>query len=291
MIADKRGHAEAEIHVRPVGDVARHAGGHLVACVAPEGHRITRRAVHAPRDAGVRHDERDEDAGRDDCLGVERTQRHDLAHLRDCASRRRGHERAEVARGFPVDEIAPPVAAVGADQRDVTVQRVLKDLRAPVDDTSLLVSREVGSAGGRRIERADAGPGRANALGKRTLRHELELDPAGAEQAFERVRVLVPRVRAHEPAHAPEGDEPGEPGVAVAGMVADDREVARALRNQRVDELRRDTRGAEAANHRRRAVVNVGDCLLGGGGDLVDHRAVSRGHRRPVRRRPVISRN
>ena len=46
----------------------------------------------------------------------------------------------------------------------------------------------------------------------------------------------------------------GEPGLAVAGVVVDDGQVARALRDQRVDQLGRLPGAAEAADHHRRAV-------------------------------------
>ena len=62
-----------------------------------------------------------------------------------------------------------------------------------------------------------------------------------------------------------------QPGLAVAGVVVDDREVARAVRDQRIDQLVRLARAAEAADHHGRA---VGDALQrgrGGGKQLVDH--------------------
>ena len=60
-------------------------------------------------------------------------------------------------------------------------------------------------------------------------------------------------------------EQRGEAGVAVAGVVVDDGEVARALRDQRVDELGRHAGRAEAADHDGGAVVDVGD---GGGSAL-----------------------
>src|SRR5206468_5286161 len=63
----------------------------------------------------------------------------------------------------------------------------------------------------------------------------------------------------------------GEADVAVARVVVDDREIARAFLDQRVDELGRHAGGPEAADHHGRAIVNVGDGGGGGEDDLVDH--------------------
>ena len=52
-----------------------------------------------------------------------------------------------------------------------------------------------------------------------------------------------------------------EPGVAVAGVVVDDGQVARALRDQRVDQLGRHAGRAEAADHHGRAVLDAGHRL------------------------------
>ena len=67
-----------------------------------------------PRFAVRRHFDHalDEDSRRDDRFGIEVAEVHDLAHLRDRAFRRARHDRAEVARGLAVDEVAPAVAAL-----------------------------------------------------------------------------------------------------------------------------------------------------------------------------------
>ena len=57
----------------------------------------------------------------------------------------------------------------------------------------------------------------------------------------------------------------------VTGVVVDDGQVARAARDQRVDQLRRHARGAEAADHDGGAVVDVGDGRFERANDLVDH--------------------
>jgi hypothetical protein len=62
-----------------------------------------------------------------------------------------------------------------------------------------------------------------------------------------------------------------QPRVAVAGIVVDDGELARALRDQRVDQRGRHAGVAEAADHDGRAVVHVGDGVLQRFQCFVDH--------------------
>ena len=53
-----------------------------------------------------------------------------------------------------------------------------------------------------------------------------------------------------------------EAGVAVTGVVVDDGEFFRALFDERVDQLGRHARRAEAADHDGRAVMHVGNRRL-----------------------------
>ena len=139
VVGDQRRQADAEVHVGAVGDVARDARGHLVAAESLHRRaslgRLARPRFARPRPTGAadRDDALDEDARRDDRLGIERAERHDLAHLDDRALRRRGHDRPEVARGLAVDEVAPAVGALGLDQREVGVDRILEHVVAAVD--------------------------------------------------------------------------------------------------------------------------------------------------------------
>ena len=84
-------------------------------------------------------------------------------------------------------------------------------------------------------------------------------------------RIHLPRERADDLANAALLEEEGEPEIRVAGVVVDDREVARAAADQRVDELRRLPRGAEAADHDGHAVGDVGERRVRRGDPLVDH--------------------
>src|SRR5262249_5691347 len=159
---------------------------------------------------------------------IECTQHDDLANLRDRALRRRRHDGSEIARGLAVDEISPAVAAVGFDQREIGMNRVLEHIVAPADLACFLALGEQRSIGGRREDGADAGTCRADPLGEIALRHELELDLARAVEWVEYIGVDLPWERADDLAHAPRLEERRNAGLAVAGVVVNDRQVARA---------------------------------------------------------------
>ncbi len=204
-----------------------------------------------------------EDARRDDRLGIESPEVDRLAHLHDRAMRRTRHDGAEIARRLAVDEITPPVGAIGPDQRVVGVDRILEHVIAPADLARLLAFRELRTVARRRVERADARARGANPLRQVALRHQLELDLARTVQRVEHPRVGLARKRADDLAHALRRQQRGKPAVGVARVVVHDGEIARALGDQRVDQLGRHPGGAEAADHDSGPVLNVGD----GGGD------------------------
>ena len=103
-------------------------------------------------------------------------------------------------------------------------------------------------------------PGGADALGEVALRHDLEFDPAGAVERVEMMRIALARERAEDLPHPPFADQQREARLAIAGIVADDREILRAVFDQRVDQFGRLAREAEAADHDDGA---VGDALEG----------------------------
>src|SRR6185503_9762826 len=115
----------------------------------------------------------------------------------------------EVARAHAVGEVAPAVGAVRLDQRVVGVDRIFEHVVALANAARLLALRELGAVRGRREERANAGTRGADALGKRALRHQLELDLARAVSLVEVPRVGLARERAQDLARALAGDERG----------------------------------------------------------------------------------
>src|SRR5882672_8685050 len=214
---------------------------------------------------------RDENTRRYDALRIERAQLDGLVDLRDGALRRARHGRPEVSRTLSVDEVAPAVAALRLDQGDVAVQCVLEHVAPSIDHPRFLAFREIGAVAGGGVEGADAGARGAHALRERPLRHELQLDLARAVEALEDVAVGQARVRAHDFAYAPGLEQGCDADFAVAGIVVDDGQVLRPLRDQRVDQLFGNAGAAESADEDRRAVAHVGERGFDRGYDLVDH--------------------
>ncbi|KAG5718208.1 hypothetical protein E4T56_gene15747, partial [Termitomyces sp. T112] len=75
----------------------------------------------------------DENAGCDDGFGVERAQFNNLRHLHNGRPRRARHDRPEIARRLAIDKIAPAVASMRLDQRDIGMDRLFEDVMPPVD--------------------------------------------------------------------------------------------------------------------------------------------------------------
>ena len=124
-----------------------------------------------------------------------------------------------------------------------------------------------GAVAGRREEAADARAARADALGERALRHQLDLDLAGEELPLE-LLVLADVGRDHLP-DLPRLQQNADAEVVDAGVVADDGEACRAARVQRANEVFGDAAQAEAAHHDRRAVGDLGHCLPDGRSNFV----------------------
>src|ERR1051326_5973375 len=180
-----------------------------------------------------------------------------------------------------IGEVAPAVGAIGLDERVVGVNRILENVITFSYAPRFFALGEARAVCGRRVEGADARAGGANALGERALGNELELDLARAVLRVEVPRVRLPRKRAQDFAHALRLDERRKPGVAVACIVIDDRQVARALRDQSFDERGGHSGIAEAVDHDRGAIGHVRERRLGARCDFVDHGAGRLWHRAP----------
>ena len=151
------------------------------------------------------------------------------------------------------------------------MDRIFEDVITIADAPRLLAFGEIGAERGRRVEGADARAGGANALGERALRHELQLELARPIGLVEMPGVSLTRKRTQDLAHLLGGDERGKAAVAISGVVVDDGESARTLRDERVDQRRGHAGVAEAADHDRRAVGDLSECRLGVGEEFVDH--------------------
>ena len=128
----------------------------------------------------------------------------------------------------------------------------------------LLALGHHGAGAGARVEAVDAGAARADALGQRALRVELELELLGEVLALE--LLVLADVRRHHLADLPRLEQQSEAESIDARVVGDHGEIARARIAQRQDEILRDAAQAEAAGHHRHAVARQPrECGLGVG--------------------------
>ena len=103
----------------------------------------------------------------------------------------------------------------------------------------------------------------ADALGEVALRHEFEFQLAGAVEAVEHLRIGLAREGADDLAHPARLQQCGQAGLAIAGVVVDDGELACALGDERVYQLGRLPGAAEATNHHGGAIGHAGQRLRG----------------------------
>ena len=272
-----RGHADAEVDVAAVGQVVGDALRKLLArqrCVC----------AHEPTPLHLHH-AFDEDARRHHVVGRDRAERHDAVDLHDCRARGHAHHRAEVASSITIGQVAPAVGLERLDERIVARQRLLEHVTGAVDDACLLAVGQLAAIAHRREERPEAGRRGAHALDHDALRHALQFDLAGAVHLGERGRTRLRRVgrareRADQLAHAAGQEQLRQPGRPVAAVVVDHREVARALVEQRAQQLGGNARGAEAAHQQRGAIGHVFHGVGQRGHGLVEHGAILIGRQR-----------
>jgi hypothetical protein len=169
-----------------------------------------------------------------------------------------------------VDEIAHAVGDVRTDQRHVAVDRPLQQVADTVDLTDLLTLSKQRADTGARVEPADASAARPDPLGQRALRNQLELDLADPVQLVEDIRVRLPRERADDLACLARGQQRGQADVAIARVIADDRQVPDTAAEQGAGQRERHADVPETLDQRGRAVGDATQGLVRQVADL-DH--------------------
>ena len=263
-IGDQRRDADAEVDQPAFGNVARAPGGHAIAI--ERGKFAVRHWVLSERH--VQH-AIDEDARRHDHLRGERAECRDVACHGDGQCRRHRHHRIEVPRAVAIGEVAPAIGAPSLDQCDVAWQRVFQQAQPAADLARLASLREQRVGAGGRIEAGDAGAGGAHAFGHRALRYDLHLQVAALQQPAGKARGT--HEAADQPAHAAERQQPFDRAAIASAGDGDDGEIARALRDQAVQQRGGNADIAEATEQDRGAVGNACHGLGHGMHELVDH--------------------
>ncbi|MNY47883.1 hypothetical protein D3C86_1831830 [compost metagenome] len=118
----------------------------------------------------------DEDAWRNDGLGVQLSQLAEALNGGNGVFRRHGHHRAEVACRLSVHQVSPAVASLGLDQGVIDVNGILEYVIATLNGAGLFTFGQQRAKAGRGKKRADTHAGSAQAFCQIALRHYLQFD-------------------------------------------------------------------------------------------------------------------
>jgi hypothetical protein len=190
-----------------------------------------------------------------DVVGVELADLDQLLDLDDRDLAGLGAQRVEVARGLAEHQVAPAVAAPRLDDREVAADRVLQHAAPAVDLAGLLAIGDLRAEPGRRVERLDPRAPRAQPLGERALRTQLDLELAGQELLLE--DLVLADVRRHHALDLALREQQAEALVGRAAVVGHDREVLDLLARQLAYAILGVARQAEAAGEDHRAIADV----------------------------------
>src|SRR5712671_2735851 len=181
------------------------------------------------------------------------------AHLDHGELRRRCHHWTEVDLRVTKREIAAAVGRVGANQGEITLDRLLQNVLATIEAAHLLATCELGAEADGRIESRDAGTAGADAFGKGALRDALQIDLARHPQSLERrgLRVVAARGRAHDLAHQTGFDQFVRERIAMRGRIDDQSQILRATIAQGPDQRVGKAGAAEAGNENRCSIRNI----------------------------------
>ena len=176
-----------------------------------------------------------EDARCVDAVGVDGAGFDQVLDLGNRARRGGRHHRVEVARRTPIREVAVRVALPRFDECEICMQGGLEHVVPAVEIARLLAFCDQRAVAGRRVERGDPGAGRANALGERALRHQLDFDFLLQELPLE--LFVLADVGGDHLAHLARAQQQPDPRIVGPRVVADDGEVLRAALLKSGDEV------------------------------------------------------
>src|SRR5262249_10614565 len=131
-----------------------------------------------------------------------------------------GHHRIEVARGLAIDEVALGIAHPGMHNREICGERALHDIALTVELALLLALRYLSPSAGSREECRNAGAARADTLGQRALRIELDLE--FIREILLRKRLVLPNIGRDHLLYLPAVEQNAEADAVDAAIVGDD---------------------------------------------------------------------
>src|SRR6267378_141893 len=202
-----------------------------------------------------------------DLIGFDLAHLDQVLHFRDGDARRGAHHRAEISGGLAEDQVAPLVALPGAHDGVIGLERLLEDHLATFEHPALLAFGDLRARPRGREEAAQPGSSRPDALGKRPLRVQLDLQLAREELSLE-LLVLADVAGDHLP-DLPALQQDAQALVGGPAVVRDHRQVLHALAMDGGDQVLRVAGEPEPAGHDHSAVLHVADRLVRVGDQLV----------------------
>src|SRR5262245_60205881 len=145
------------------------------------------------------------------------------------------HDGVEVSSRPAIHEISGVVARPGVDEGEVGVHWPFEHVGSAVEGSSLLAFGGHRAVPRRREETANACSCCPDALGERALRNQLDLDLAGKALALK--FLVLADVAGNHLADLPRSKEDAEAEIVNAGIVADNRQIARAPSMQRMNQI------------------------------------------------------
>src|ERR1017187_1795771 len=185
---------------------------------------------------------------------------------------RGGHHGIEIARGLPIDKVAPFVAFPRLDEGKVGLQSAFHQVRAAVELACFFAVGDDGSYSGGREERWNAGATRTNSLGKRSLRNEFELQSAGQHHLFE--QFVFPDVGSYMAPNLAIGEKQSHAHAINTDVIADGGKVFGALAGEGADQVLGHAAQPESTNHDGGSLKHVLDRLVGARDNFVHGRRI-----------------
>src|SRR5215813_2398542 len=193
-------------------------------------------------------------------VGIDLSRFYQVLDLDDRDLGSRCHHGIEVLRRLPIDEVAPLVALPGLDQGEIGLQRVFQHIGSPFELARFLAFGDYRSVAGRSKERMNARATSPNALGKRALRDQLEVDLACYDHLFQ--QLVLTHITSLVRANLPGVEHEAETELVHTDVIADGVEVLHAFVYQSTDKVLGNPAQPEATDHEGRAVLDVGDGLV-----------------------------
>src|SRR6266403_253511 len=203
------------------------------------------------------HDTMHENRWRNHIFRVDRAHRDNFFRFHDRRFRGHGHDGIEVSCGESIRQVAQRVGFLCLDEGVVRVDGHFQDAALPRDHALFFSCGDVGADTNGGVQTGQAGGRGAHAFAEDSLRHEFQrhflcgvaiLKMIGVRSGERRDDVLDLIVLEHQAQFA----------LARAAIVADRRDVFCPFARECLNQIVREARAAEPAEHNSRAIGNIG---------------------------------